>query len=182
MSKLTSDIQANLELFVAETKENQLVWGLRNEEGWLSCALSLPSLLSSLSLPSFLAFILCYLWLPSLRHHPPLRPPPSCHSDPSPSLNLSHFPFLSFLVLFSPFPSATQLTSTTKQCEGRALCTFSRYFHIPLNVFSSFCEARITGSLIFKADFRVLSVRLHKLWHTHTHTHTHTHSLFYRYR
>ncbi|TOH30808.1 hypothetical protein CGI85_17735, partial [Vibrio parahaemolyticus] len=37
MSKLTSDIQANLDLFVAETKENQLVWGLRNEEGWLSC-------------------------------------------------------------------------------------------------------------------------------------------------
>ncbi len=31
MSKLTSDIQANLDLFVAETKENQLVWGLRNE-------------------------------------------------------------------------------------------------------------------------------------------------------
>ena len=26
MSKLTSDIQANLDLFVAETKENQLVW------------------------------------------------------------------------------------------------------------------------------------------------------------
>ena len=37
MSKLTTDIQANLDLFVAETKENQLVWGLRNEEGWLSC-------------------------------------------------------------------------------------------------------------------------------------------------
>ncbi len=37
MSKLTSDIQANLDLFVTETKENQLVWGLRNEEGWLSC-------------------------------------------------------------------------------------------------------------------------------------------------
>lgn len=35
-SKLTSDIQANLELFVFDTKSNQLVWGLRNEEGWLS--------------------------------------------------------------------------------------------------------------------------------------------------
>ncbi|WP_375754050.1 DUF2750 domain-containing protein [Vibrio sp. HN007] len=38
MTKLTSDIQANLELFVQETKENNLVWGLRNsEEGWLAC-------------------------------------------------------------------------------------------------------------------------------------------------
>ncbi|TFH90595.1 DUF2750 domain-containing protein [Vibrio ouci] len=37
MSKLTSDIQANLELFVAETKQNKLVWGMRNEEGWLAC-------------------------------------------------------------------------------------------------------------------------------------------------
>ena len=38
MSNLTSDIQANLELFVNETKKNQLVWGLRNEEdGWLAC-------------------------------------------------------------------------------------------------------------------------------------------------
>ncbi|MCW8335624.1 DUF2750 domain-containing protein [Vibrio sp. SCSIO 43135] len=36
MSKLTSDIQKNLELFVAETKETKLVWGLRNEEGWLA--------------------------------------------------------------------------------------------------------------------------------------------------
>ena len=37
MTKLTSDTQANLELFVAETKASQLVWGMRNEEGWLSC-------------------------------------------------------------------------------------------------------------------------------------------------
>ncbi len=37
MSKLTADVQANLELFIKETQENQLVWGLRNEEGWLSC-------------------------------------------------------------------------------------------------------------------------------------------------
>lgn len=37
MSNLTSDIQANLELFVADTKQTNLVWGLRNEEGWLSC-------------------------------------------------------------------------------------------------------------------------------------------------
>ncbi|EEX92292.1 hypothetical protein VIOR3934_03639 [Vibrio orientalis CIP 102891 = ATCC 33934] len=37
MSKLTSDIQANLELFVAETKQTKLVWGMRNEEGWLAC-------------------------------------------------------------------------------------------------------------------------------------------------
>ncbi|MCG7499989.1 DUF2750 domain-containing protein [Vibrio sp. Of7-15] len=37
MSKLTADIQANLDLFVAETKETHLVWGLRNDEGWLAC-------------------------------------------------------------------------------------------------------------------------------------------------
>lgn len=37
MSKLTADIQANLELFIEETKETQLVWGLMNDEGWLSC-------------------------------------------------------------------------------------------------------------------------------------------------
>lgn len=37
MSKLTDDVQANLALFISESKENQLVWGLRNEEGWLSC-------------------------------------------------------------------------------------------------------------------------------------------------
>jgi hypothetical protein len=37
MSNLTSDIQANLDLFITETKQSQLVWGLRNEEGWLAC-------------------------------------------------------------------------------------------------------------------------------------------------
>lgn len=37
MSKLTADIQANLDLFIKESQENKLVWGLRNEEGWLSC-------------------------------------------------------------------------------------------------------------------------------------------------
>ncbi|MEZ8290479.1 DUF2750 domain-containing protein [Vibrio sp. 10N.237.312.B06] len=37
MSKLTADTQANLELFVSETQETKLVWGLRNEEGWLAC-------------------------------------------------------------------------------------------------------------------------------------------------
>ncbi|MGC9402068.1 DUF2750 domain-containing protein [Vibrio genomosp. F10] len=37
MTKLTADIQANLELFVTETCQNKLVWGLRNEEGWLAC-------------------------------------------------------------------------------------------------------------------------------------------------
>ncbi|WP_407333363.1 DUF2750 domain-containing protein [Enterovibrio sp. 27052020O] len=38
MSKLTADIQANLMLFVEETKRTQVVWGLKNEEdGWLAC-------------------------------------------------------------------------------------------------------------------------------------------------
>ncbi|MDA9556069.1 DUF2750 domain-containing protein [Vibrio sp.] len=37
MSKLTSDIQANLDLFVQETQETKLVWSLRNEDGWLAC-------------------------------------------------------------------------------------------------------------------------------------------------
>jgi len=37
MSKLTADIDANLALFIEETQASQLVWGLRNEEGWLSC-------------------------------------------------------------------------------------------------------------------------------------------------
>ncbi|PWI34126.1 DUF2750 domain-containing protein [Vibrio albus] len=37
MSNLTSDTQANLELFINETKESKIVWGLRNEEGWLAC-------------------------------------------------------------------------------------------------------------------------------------------------
>ncbi|OEF25108.1 DUF2750 domain-containing protein [Vibrio rumoiensis] len=37
MSNLTADIQANLDLFVQETKESKLVWGLRNEDGWLAC-------------------------------------------------------------------------------------------------------------------------------------------------
>lgn len=37
MSKLTADLQANLELFIEQTKETQLVWGLKNEDGWLAC-------------------------------------------------------------------------------------------------------------------------------------------------
>ncbi|MFB9134207.1 DUF2750 domain-containing protein [Vibrio olivae] len=37
MSKLTADLQANLELFIKQTKETNLVWGMRNEEGWLCC-------------------------------------------------------------------------------------------------------------------------------------------------
>ncbi len=37
MSKLTADIQANLDLFIQESQETKLVWGLRNEEGWLAC-------------------------------------------------------------------------------------------------------------------------------------------------
>lgn len=37
MSKLTTDIQANLDLFIKETQETKLVWGLKNEDGWLSC-------------------------------------------------------------------------------------------------------------------------------------------------
>ncbi|PMH44913.1 hypothetical protein BCU68_11430 [Vibrio sp. 10N.286.49.B3] len=37
MSKLTADIQANLELFITDSVANKLVWGLRNEEGWLAC-------------------------------------------------------------------------------------------------------------------------------------------------
>ncbi len=37
MSKLTADIQANLDLFIEESKQSKLVWGLRNEEGWLAC-------------------------------------------------------------------------------------------------------------------------------------------------
>jgi hypothetical protein len=37
MSKLTNDLQHNLELFVSESQQNRLVWGLKNDEGWLSC-------------------------------------------------------------------------------------------------------------------------------------------------
>lgn len=37
MSKLTSDIQANLELFIEQTQETKFVWGLKNEDGWLAC-------------------------------------------------------------------------------------------------------------------------------------------------
>lgn len=37
MTKLTADIQANSELFVTETQESLVVWGLCNEDGdWLS--------------------------------------------------------------------------------------------------------------------------------------------------
>lgn len=38
MSKLTDNIEENLTLFVQETAQTQVVWGLKNEEeGWLSC-------------------------------------------------------------------------------------------------------------------------------------------------
>ena len=37
MSKLTSDLQANLDLFVSETKEHMQVWAMCNEQGWLIC-------------------------------------------------------------------------------------------------------------------------------------------------
>ncbi|MFC3024619.1 DUF2750 domain-containing protein [Vibrio zhugei] len=37
MSKLSTDLQANLALFVEETQNTQTVWGLQTEEGWLSC-------------------------------------------------------------------------------------------------------------------------------------------------
>ncbi|MGB2079481.1 MAG: DUF2750 domain-containing protein [Vibrio sp.] len=37
MSKLTSDIQANLELFIEQTQDTKMVWGLKNEDGWLAC-------------------------------------------------------------------------------------------------------------------------------------------------
>lgn len=38
MTILTSDAQENLDIFVAKTKEAQVVWGLRNEdEDWLAC-------------------------------------------------------------------------------------------------------------------------------------------------
>jgi uncharacterized protein DUF2750 len=37
MTKLTADIQANKDLFVTETQETRIVWGLCNEDGdWLS--------------------------------------------------------------------------------------------------------------------------------------------------
>ncbi len=37
MSKLTADLEKNVELFFAETQETKTVWGLCNEEeGWLS--------------------------------------------------------------------------------------------------------------------------------------------------
>lgn len=38
MSSLTENIDANLDLFIKETTETKVVWGLMNEEdGWLSC-------------------------------------------------------------------------------------------------------------------------------------------------
>lgn len=38
MTTLTSDVEANLEVFISNTKETQLVWGLKNkEEDWLAC-------------------------------------------------------------------------------------------------------------------------------------------------
>nr|WP_086939976.1 DUF2750 domain-containing protein [Thaumasiovibrio occultus] len=37
MSKLTADIEKNIEIFFEQTKETSVVWGLCNEEeGWLS--------------------------------------------------------------------------------------------------------------------------------------------------
>ncbi|CAH0525907.1 DUF2750 domain-containing protein [Vibrio hippocampi] len=36
MSKLTADIEQNLALFIQETKQSELVWGLKNEDGWLA--------------------------------------------------------------------------------------------------------------------------------------------------
>ncbi|CAM4404012.1 DUF2750 domain-containing protein [Vibrio astriarenae] len=36
MTKLTDNIDANLELFISETKDTAKVWGLRNEDGWLA--------------------------------------------------------------------------------------------------------------------------------------------------
>lgn len=37
MSNVTNDITRTLDLFIEETSSTKLVWGLRNEEGWLSC-------------------------------------------------------------------------------------------------------------------------------------------------
>lgn len=37
MSKLTDDIQSNFDLFIEETKQTKQVWGLKNDDGWLSC-------------------------------------------------------------------------------------------------------------------------------------------------
>ncbi len=37
MSTLTDDIQANADLFILETQTTHQVWGLKNDEGWLSC-------------------------------------------------------------------------------------------------------------------------------------------------
>ncbi|MFD2176894.1 DUF2750 domain-containing protein [Veronia pacifica] len=37
MTKLTTDTQANLLMFIEETKNSQVVWGLQNEDGWLAC-------------------------------------------------------------------------------------------------------------------------------------------------
>ncbi|MDV7102784.1 DUF2750 domain-containing protein [Vibrio sp. TH_r3] len=38
MTKLTSDTSFNLQLFVEDTRKNQIVWGLRNnDEDWLAC-------------------------------------------------------------------------------------------------------------------------------------------------
>ncbi|WP_413284494.1 DUF2750 domain-containing protein [Vibrio sp. MA40-2] len=38
MTKLTSDTAQNLQLFIDQTRKNQLVWGLKNSDGdWLAC-------------------------------------------------------------------------------------------------------------------------------------------------
>lgn len=36
MSQLTDNLELNLELFVEECTKTKLVWGLKNEDGWLA--------------------------------------------------------------------------------------------------------------------------------------------------
>ncbi|CAM2947156.1 DUF2750 domain-containing protein [Vibrio rarus] len=37
MSQLSNDIQQNLDLFIEQSKKDNRVWGLKNEDGWLAC-------------------------------------------------------------------------------------------------------------------------------------------------